>query len=97
MANDHARQRADLYDAAVVISDLHVTEPEQLTGLLQLIRAETISQTAVVVAELSDKAAGFIQYANSRSANTHIVAVKLADLAVGDAVTNKLRLKTSRC
>lgn len=93
MATDRARQRADLHDAAIVISDLAVTDPDQLLPILRLAQAEALSHLVIVVADISDKALSLIHYANRQSPNAHIIVVKLAGLTGTDATSQKVDLE----
>ena len=60
MANSDFGMRANLEDAAILISDLEINTPEQLVPLLQLAVKNNIKQLMLVSNSLSEKAMGIL-------------------------------------
>ncbi len=74
MANDPIRQRTELEEAAVLISDLKIETPEQLFPALETALRADIKALLIVAAKISDKALGFL-LANKRPDKFQVIAV----------------------
>jgi chaperonin GroEL len=75
MFTDENLLRADLEDAAILITDLEIQEPEELVPVLAMALAAEVKSLLIVARELSDKAISLL-LANSKPDKLQIVAVK---------------------
>ena len=75
MANSDFGMRANLEDAAILISDLEINTPEQLVPLLQLAVKHNIKQLMLVSNSLSEKAMGILLAKPNRE-RVFVVAVR---------------------
>jgi chaperonin GroEL len=74
MISDHRRARTDLENAAILISDLEIEEPQQLFPALELALRAKIGALLIVAAKLSDRAIGFL-LANKKPEQFQVIAV----------------------
>lgn len=74
MIADLNRMRTDLENAAILISDLEITEPAQLLPVIELARREGIKALMIVAGKITDNALGLL-LANSKSGQCQLVAV----------------------
>jgi chaperonin GroEL len=80
MTNAEFGMRANLENAAILISDVEINEPEQLVPLLQLAIKNNIKQILLVSGTLSDKAMSVL-LTKSNQERVFVVAVKIPGLA----------------
>jgi chaperonin GroEL len=80
MANSEHGTRANLENAAVLISDLEIDTPEALVPLLQLAVKNNIKQILLISQTLSEKAMGIILSKANRE-RVHVVAVRTPGMA----------------
>lgn len=71
--------RAEVWNPAIVLSDLKIEEPDQLIPLLRAALAAEVPALFLVAQSMSDKAMGVLR-ANQRPGRFEIVAVKLGGL-----------------
>ncbi len=76
MSNAEMGMRAELENAAILISDLQIEEPGQLVPLLQLAVKNNIKQLMLVSSTLSEKAMGILLSKPNRE-RVFVVAVKI--------------------
>ena len=60
MITDHQRVRTELKEAAILISDLDIEEPQQLFPALELALKNNIRDLLIVAGKMSDSAVGFL-------------------------------------
>ena len=74
MITDHKQVRTEFENAAVLISDLEIEEPQQLFPALELALRAKIGSLMIVVDKLSDSAIGFL-LANKKPDKFQVMAV----------------------
>jgi chaperonin GroEL len=75
MVTDRAQGRAELENAAILISDLDITEPQQLLPALELALRAKINALMIVANKLSDNVTGFL-LANRKPEKFQLIAVR---------------------
>lgn len=75
MIADLSRYRTEFEDAAILISDLEIDEPQQLYPALEMALRARISRLVIVAGKLSDRALGFL-LANRQPDRFQVIAVK---------------------
>lgn len=75
MFSDPVRMRSELENAAIVVSDLHVREPQQFIPLLTAALQANLRQLLIMVDEVSDSALSVL-LANNRPEHMQILAVR---------------------
>lgn len=81
MGTSEFGMRADLENAAVLISDLDIESPEQLIPLLNLAVKNELKQVLLVSNTLSEKAMSIL-LAKPNQARVHVVAVKTPGMSI---------------
>jgi chaperonin GroEL len=74
MINDHQRTRTEFENTAILISDLEITEPQQLFPALEVALRAQIKSLIIVANKLSDNAIGFL-LANKKPDKFQVIAV----------------------
>lgn len=74
MIADHQRARTEFENAAILISDLEIKEPQQLFPALELALRAQIKSLLIVADKLSDSAIGFL-LANKKPDRFQVIAV----------------------
>ena len=74
MINDHKRTRTEFKNAAILISDLDITEPQQLLPALEAALRAQHTSLVIVANKLSDNAIGFL-LANKKPDKFQVIAV----------------------
>nr|MBA2468392.1 hypothetical protein [Chloroflexia bacterium] len=72
---DPARQRTDMYDAAILITNLAPDDPGEMIGVLEAVRAKPVGGLLIAARSLSPAVAGLL-HANSVPGRFPIVVVK---------------------
>jgi chaperonin GroEL len=75
MITDHTRVRTEFENAAILISDLDIEQPQQLFPALELALRAKIGALLIVANKLSDNAIGFL-LANKKPEQFQVVAVQ---------------------
>ena len=88
MAVDYHRQRTDLPDAAILISDLEIDDVRQLMPPLTLCVSAGIRGLFIVAQKISDNVIGFLQ-ANQNPELLQIAAMKTPGSATINSVNSK--------
>lgn len=76
MLPDAVADRIDLEDAAIVLSDLHVTEPHDLRPVIALAVAQGVRALVIMVSQLADEAIPWVLAASREPQKLHVIAVK---------------------
>jgi len=84
MFTDQARQRAELENVAILISDLDLQDPDDLVFLLTLAKQADIQSLVIMARNVSDRAIGML-LANQKDSQFRVVAVKAPGATVDDA------------
>jgi chaperonin GroEL len=90
MANDEHGLRANLENAAILISNLEIESPEQLIPLLEMAVKNEIKQLLMISQTLSDRAMGLLLAKPNRE-RIFVVAVKIPGISLDvqyDAMTD---------
>jgi chaperonin GroEL len=91
MAGDEQASRIELNDAAILISNLEVEDPQQLLPLLQAAVQGQIQSLGIIARKLSDAAIGMVLAANKNKTGMRVIAVKTPEFtteAVASAMTD---------
>jgi chaperonin GroEL len=76
MITDHTRQRTELEDAAILISDLEIEDPRQLISMIEAVTRAGIRSLLIIAGKLSDGAMSLLLTASRDPARFQAVAVK---------------------
>ncbi|MBA3942989.1 MAG: hypothetical protein H0X37_00335 [Herpetosiphonaceae bacterium] len=80
MFNDQLKLRADLQNAALLISDLEITDVHLLVPLLDMAMAAEIHTLVLLASELSERSIAFLLQASREPEKFQVVAVKTPGL-----------------
>jgi chaperonin GroEL len=75
MISDHRRARTELENAAILISDLNIEQPQQLFPALEVALRAKMGALLIVANKLSDSAIGFL-LANKKPEQFQVIAVQ---------------------
>jgi chaperonin GroEL len=76
MLADEIRERTEWENAALMLSDLDITEPRDLVPLLAQAQAHGIQSLVIMVNSLADDGVAFLLRVNREVENFHVLAVK---------------------
>ncbi len=76
MLADEIRGRTDFEDAAIVLSDLDVTEPRDLVPVIALAQTQGIRSLVIMVSRLTDEGIPWVLAASSQPEKLRVIAVK---------------------
>jgi len=74
MITDRTQMRTEFENPAIVVSDLEITEPQELVPVLELALRHEIKSLLIVAGSLSDRAIGFL-LANNKPEQFQVAAV----------------------
>jgi chaperonin GroEL len=84
MITDHTSLRAEMENAAILISDLEIEDPRQLIPVIEAARQAEIRSLLIIVGKLSDSAISLLLAASRDPAKFKAIAVKSPGLTAGD-------------
>ena len=84
MLADEIRQRTDLADAAILLSDLHVAAPRDLAPVIALAQTESIRARVIMVGHLADEGIPWILAASREPEKLRVIAVKTPGMDSSD-------------
>lgn len=76
MFSDEIKQRTDLTNAAILISDLEIEDPRQLMPVIDLAMDAQIKQLLIIASTLSDSSIAFLLAASRNSEQFQVIAAK---------------------
>lgn len=83
MIRDIYKQRTQFEDAAILLTDLVIEEPEQIVPALRAVQQAQISSLFIMASQISDQVKGVLSV-NQKSGRLQVVAVKVPGLRLDD-------------
>jgi chaperonin GroEL len=83
MVTDQARQRAELENAAILISDLDIQDPHDLVPVLTIAMQAGVESFVIIARTISDRTIGML-LANQKASQFRVMAVKAPGMTVDD-------------
>jgi len=84
MIADHAKMRTDMENAAILISDLEIEDPRQLTPVLETTIKAGFQSLMMIVGKLSDSATAFLLSVSKDADKFRGIAVKAPQVTAAD-------------
>jgi len=84
MITDHTKLRAEMENAAILISDLEIEDPRQLVLVIEAVRQAEIRSLLIIAGKLSDSAIALLLTASRDPAKFQAIAVQTPGMTSGD-------------
>jgi chaperonin GroEL len=84
MITDHTSLRAEMENAAILISDLEIEDPRQLMPVIEVVMQAEIRSLLIIVGKLSDSAISLLLTASRDPAKFKAIAVKSPGMTTSD-------------